>query len=85
MFFIMENVKRDYTTGEAAKICRISQQQIIRSCKEGDLKSYHVPMSKHRRIQPEALYKFMLEKRLPLDGFPPEDIPTAGLESCTTE
>jgi excisionase family DNA binding protein len=54
-----ERMKTVFTTGEAAKICKVSQQTIIRCFDNGQLKGFRVPGSRFRRIPREALYKFM--------------------------
>ena len=44
-------MKTVFTTGEAAKICKVSQQTIIRCFDNGQLKGFRVPgSSKFRRI-----------------------------------
>ncbi len=42
--------KAVFTTGEAAGICRLSQQTIIRCFDSGQLEGFRVPGSKFRRI-----------------------------------
>ena len=66
---------RLYKTGEAAEICMCSQQTIIRCVDSGKIKGYRLPGSTHRRIPSEKLYKFMVDRKMPLDKFPKEDIP----------
>ena len=53
--------KAVYTTGEAATICKLSQQTIIRCFDSGQLKGFRVPGSKFRRIPRETLIQFMKE------------------------
>jgi len=48
-------MKTVFTTGEAAKICKVSQQTIIRCFDNGQLKGFRVPGSRFRRIPREAL------------------------------
>ena len=60
--------KAVYTTGEAADICRLSQQTIIRCFDSGQLDGFRVPGSKFRRIPRKALVRFMRENKIPLDG-----------------
>ena len=62
------NTKTVYTTGEAAKICKVSQQTIIRCFDSGQLKGFRVPGSKFRRIPRDVLYKFMKENGIPTDA-----------------
>jgi len=57
-----------YTTGEAAEICKISQQTIIRCFDAGRLDGFRVPGSKFRRIPRQSLIKFMKENKIPLDA-----------------
>ena len=61
-------MKTVFTTGEAAKICKVSQQTIIRCFDNGQLKGFRVPGSKFRRIPREALYKFMKDNSIPTDA-----------------
>src|SRR5437016_3000091 len=61
-------MKTVFTTGEAAKICKVSQQTIIRCFDNGQLKGFRVPGSRFRRIPREALYKFMKDNGIPTDA-----------------
>jgi len=63
-----ERMKSVFTTGEAAKICKVSQQTIIRCFDNGQLKGFRVPGSRFRRIPREALYKFMKDNQIPTDA-----------------
>ena len=60
--------KTVFTTGEAAKICKVSQQTIIRCFDNGTLKGFRVPGSRFRRIPREQLYTFMKENGIPTDA-----------------
>jgi excisionase family DNA binding protein len=60
--------KTVFTTGEAAKICKVSQQTIIRCFDNGTLKGFRVPGSKFRRIPREQLYMFMKDNGIPTDA-----------------
>ena len=62
--------KQVFTTGEAAELCRVSQQTIIRCFDAGRLKGFRVPGSRFRRIPRDALIQFMRNN----------DIPTTALE-----
>jgi len=57
-----------FTTGEAAEICRVSQQTIIRCFDSGRLRGFRVPGSKFRRIHRQNLVKFMRDNSIPLDN-----------------
>ena len=61
-------MKELFTTGEAADICRVSQQTIIRCFDSGRLEGFRVPGSRFRRIPRESLMKFMKGNSIPLDG-----------------
>src|SRR6476469_5967516 len=60
--------KRIFTTGEAALICKVSQQTIIRCFDSGRLTGFRVPGSKFRRIPREELMRFMRANSIPLDA-----------------
>jgi excisionase family DNA binding protein len=61
-------MKELFTTGEAAGICQVSQQTIIRCFDAGRLEGFRVPGSRFRRIPRESLIKFMKANSIPLDG-----------------
>ena len=61
-------VKTVFTTGEAAKICKVSQQTIIRCFDTGQLKGFRVPGSRFRRIPRDQLFVFMRENGIPTDA-----------------
>jgi excisionase family DNA binding protein len=61
-------MKTVFTTGEAAKICNVSQQTIIRCFDSGQLKGFRVPGSRFRRIPRDILYKFMKDNGIPTDA-----------------
>jgi len=61
-------MKTVFTTGEAAKICKVSQQTIIRCFDSGQLKGFRVPGSRFRRIPRDSLYRFMKENSIPTDA-----------------
>src|SRR5256885_13316326 len=56
------------TTGEAADICKVSQQTIIRCFDSGRLRGFRVPGSRFRRIPRDALIAFMKENGIPPDA-----------------
>lgn len=62
--------KRIFTTGEAAAICKVSQQTIIRCFDNGRLTGFKVPGSKFRRIPREELVRFMKANSIPLANLP---------------
>ena len=62
------STKTVFTTGEAAKICKVSQQTIIRCFDNGSLKGFRVPGSRFRRIPRNELYSFMRDNGIPTDA-----------------
>lgn len=61
-------MKTVFTTGEAAKICKVSQQTIIRCFDSGQLKGFRVPGSRFRRIPRDQLFAFMRDNGIPTDA-----------------
>lgn len=59
--------KQVFTTGEAARVCGVSQQTIIRCFDSGRLRGFRVPGSRFRRIPRGDLLQFMQD-----NGIPPE-------------
>ena len=72
----MDLVKREgiakmkdlFTTGEAAQVCKVSQQTIIRCFDSGRLEGFRVPGSKFRRIPRQSLVRFMKDNNIPLES-----------------
>ena len=64
----MDKMKSLFTTGEAAQICNISQQTIIRCFDSGRLDGFRIPGSRFRRIPRGNLIKFMKDNSIPLDN-----------------
>jgi two-component system, OmpR family, response regulator len=64
----MSVTKTVFTTGEAAKICKVSQQTIIRCFDNGSLKGFRVPGSRFRRIPRDQLFSFMRDNGIPTDA-----------------
>ncbi|GAB4546503.1 MAG: response regulator [Phycisphaerales bacterium] len=60
--------KKVFTTGEAAELCKVSQQTIIRCFDSGRLQGFRVPGSRFRRIPREELIRFMRENDIPTDA-----------------
>jgi two-component system, OmpR family, response regulator len=61
-------MKTVFTTGEAAEICKVSQQTIIRCFDSGRLRGFRVPGSRFRRIPRDALIQFMKDNGIPPDA-----------------
>jgi excisionase family DNA binding protein len=60
--------KQVFTTGEAAELCKVSQQTIIRCFDAGRLHGFRVPGSRFRRIPREELIRFMKTNGIPTDA-----------------
>ncbi|MFG0327874.1 MAG: response regulator [Phycisphaerales bacterium JB037] len=60
--------KKIFTTGEAAQVCKVSQQTIIRCFDSGRLQGFRVPGSKFRRIPRDELIRFMQANEIPTDA-----------------
>lgn len=63
--------KQVFTTGEAAQVCGVSQQTIIRCFDRGRLGGFRVPGSRFRRIPRADLVNFMKENGIPSDALGP--------------
>ncbi|MEM9064896.1 MAG: response regulator [Planctomycetota bacterium] len=59
--------KKIFTTGEAAQLCKVSQQTIIRCFDSGRLNGFRVPGSRFRRIPREELIRFMQSNGIPTE------------------
>lgn len=59
--------KKVFTTGQAAKVCNVSQQTIIRCFDSGRLTGFRVPGSRFRRIPRVDLLQFMKTNGIPTD------------------
>ena len=70
-------MKTVFSTLEAAKACKVSEQEIIQRFDSGQLKGYRLPSSRDRRIPRESLFRFMEENRIPTDDLGREDIAAA--------
>lgn len=60
--------KQVFTTGEAAEVCKVSQQTIIRCFDSGRLQGFRVPGSRFRRIPRAELIRFMRTNDIPTDA-----------------
>jgi excisionase family DNA binding protein len=67
-------MKAVFLTVEAARACKVSEQEIIRRFDSGQLKGYRLPGSRERRIPREALRRFMEENGIPTDDLDRDDI-----------
>ena len=79
--------KQVFTTGEAAKICNVSQQTIIRCFDSGRLQGFKVPGSRFRRIPRNELLRFMQENNMDLGRLDtgPLQVLVIGLSESVTD
>ncbi|MFA6039590.1 MAG: helix-turn-helix domain-containing protein [Candidatus Peribacteraceae bacterium] len=61
-----------FTTGQAAKICKVSPQVVCRWFDSGRLKGYRIPGSQDRRIPRANLIRFLKENNMPFDDLEDE-------------
>ena len=54
-----------YTTGEVARICRVTKRTVIKWIDSGRLEGYTIPGSRHRRVSGAALQAFLRTHRIP--------------------
>lgn len=64
-----DKMKELFTTGEAADICNLSQQTIIRCFDAGRLEGFRIPGSKFRKIPRDNLVRFMKDNNIPMQNF----------------
>ncbi len=55
------------TTGQIARVARVSQQTIIRAIDKGHLIGYRLPVSGHRRVLINEVEKWMDSTGIPKD------------------
>jgi excisionase family DNA binding protein len=61
-------MKRVFTTGQVAKICRVSPRTVSKWFDSGRLQGYRIPGSQDRRIPRESVIQFLKENHMPLHG-----------------
>lgn len=59
-------MKTIFTTGQAAKICKMSMNTVKKLFDSGQLRGYRIPGSGDRRIPREHLIRFLKEHGMPL-------------------
>jgi len=67
------NAKNILTTGEVAKICRVSSKTVQKWVDNGLLAGFRLPGGKDRRILRNELVRFMKENNMPLTLLPSEE------------
>lgn len=68
------SMKKVFTTGQVAKICRVAPRTCAKWFDSGRLKGYRIPGSQDRRIPREQLIRFLKEYGMPLGDFEEEEL-----------
>ena len=61
-------MKKVFTTGQVAKICKVAPRTVSKWFDSGRLRGYRIPGSKDRRIPLNQLIRFMKQHGMPLNG-----------------
>src|ERR1700686_4096148 len=59
-------MKKVFTTGQVAKICKVAPRTVSKWFDSGRLRGYRIPGSQDRRIPREHLIRFLKEYGMPL-------------------
>ncbi len=59
-------MKKVFTTGQVAKICKVAPRTVSKWFDSGRLRGYRIPGSQDRRIPREHLIRFLKEHNMPL-------------------
>src|SRR5262245_55906271 len=65
-------MKKVFTTGQVAKICKVAPRTVSKWFDSGRLRGYRIPGSQDRRIPREHLIKFLREHVMALGGLEEE-------------
>jgi excisionase family DNA binding protein len=66
-------MKKVFTTGQVAKICKVAPRTVSKWFDSGRLRGYRIPGSQDRRIPREQLIKFLKEHGMPLGELEDEE------------
>ena len=66
-------MKKVFTTGQVAKICKVAPRTVSKWFDSGRLRGYRIPGSQDRRIPREALIRFLKEYGMPLGELEEEE------------
>ena len=66
-------MKKVFTTGQVAKICKVAPRTVSKWFESGRLKGYRIPGSQDRRIPREQLIRFLKEHGMPLGELEEEE------------
>ena len=64
--------KEVLTTGDVARLCRVTIRTVIKWFETGRLEGYRLPGSRDRRFTRRAVERFMRESHIPLDLLAPD-------------
>jgi two-component system, OmpR family, response regulator RpaA len=67
-------IKKVFTTGQVAKICKVAPRTVSKWFDSGRLKGYRIPGSQDRRIPREQLVRFLKEYGMPLGDLEEEEL-----------
>ena len=67
-------MKKVFTTGQVAKICKVAPRTVSKWFDSGRLKGYRIPGSQDRRIPREQLIRFLKEHSMPLGDLEEEEL-----------
>src|SRR6266571_7553969 len=67
------DMKKVFTTGQVAKICKVAPRTVSKWFDSGRLKGYRIPGSQDRRIPREQLIRFLKEHGMPLGELEEEE------------
>ena len=66
-------MKKVFTTGQVAKICKVAPRTVSKWFDSGRLKGYRIPGSQDRRIPRDQLIRFLKEHHMPLGELEEEE------------
>lgn len=66
-------MKKVFTTGQVAKICKVAPRTVSKWFDSGRLKGYRIPGSQDRRIPREQLIRFLKDHGMPLGELEEEE------------
>ncbi len=67
-------MKKVFTTGQVAKICKVAPRTVSKWFDSGRLKGYRIPGSQDRRIPRDQLIRFLKEYGMPLGDLEEEEL-----------
>ena len=65
-------MKKVFTTGQVAKICKVAPRTVSKWFDSGRLRGYRIPGSQDRRIPRDQLIRFLKENNMPLGALEEE-------------